>query len=139
MPFVRARYPADWSAISRQARERAGWCCQWDGCTARQYDVGWWEMVDGVWRWHRALTHTFGRWKDAREAAAGWYYEQGEDGRPPTVIVLTVAHLNHDPQDCRPENLRAWCQRHHLAYDHDLHRANAQATRRARAGTLELF
>lgn len=30
-------------------------------------------------------------------------------------------------------------QRHHLAYDHDHHRANAQATRRAKAGTLELF
>lgn len=55
------------------------------------------------------------------------------------VIVLTVAHLNHDPTDCSPENLAAMCQRHHLAYDHAHHQANAQATRRAKAGTLELF
>jgi hypothetical protein len=31
--------------------------------------------------------------------------------------VLTVAHLNHDPQDCRDENLKAFCQRCHLRYD----------------------
>lgn len=38
-----------------------------------------------------------------------------------------------------PSNLAAMCQRHHLAYDHNHHRANAQATRRAKAGTLEMF
>lgn len=32
-------------------------------------------------------------------------------------VVLTTAHLNHTPEDCRPENLRAWCQRCHLTYD----------------------
>jgi hypothetical protein len=32
-------------------------------------------------------------------------------------VVLTIAHLNHKPEDCRPENLRAWCQRCHLTYD----------------------
>lgn len=37
-------------------------------------------------------------------------------------VVLTVAHLNHDPADCRPENLRAWCQMCHLNYDRK-HRA----------------
>lgn len=25
-----------------------------------------------------------------------------------SIVVLTVAHLNHQPEDCRPENLRAW-------------------------------
>ena len=32
-------------------------------------------------------------------------------------IVLTIAHLNHDPSDCRPENLRALCQKCHNTYD----------------------
>ncbi len=32
-------------------------------------------------------------------------------------IVLTVAHLNHVPEDCSPENLRALCQRCHNQYD----------------------
>lgn len=32
-------------------------------------------------------------------------------------VVLTIAHLNHTPEDCRPENLRALCQRCHNQYD----------------------
>lgn len=32
-------------------------------------------------------------------------------------VVLTVAHLNHTPEDCRPENLRALCQACHNRYD----------------------
>jgi len=32
-------------------------------------------------------------------------------------VVLTVAHLNQIPEDCREENLAALCQRCHLRYD----------------------
>ena len=32
-------------------------------------------------------------------------------------MTLTVAHLNHDPMDCRPENLKAMCAPCHLKYD----------------------
>ena len=31
--------------------------------------------------------------------------------------VLTCAHLDHNPSNCDPGNLRAWCQRCHLTYD----------------------
>lgn len=31
--------------------------------------------------------------------------------------TLTVAHLNHIPGDCRPENLAAYCAPCHLRYD----------------------
>ena len=55
------------------------------------------------------------------------------------MIVLTVAHLDHDPTNCDDDNLRAWCQRHHLAYDHAHHMKNAQATRKAKAGTPDMF
>lgn len=48
-------------------------------------------------------------------------------------------HADEYPENCADDNLRAMCQRHHLAHDHEHHRANAQATRRAKAGTLELF
>ena len=40
-------------------------------------------------------------------------------------IVLTIAHLNHIPEDCRPENLRALCQRCHNQYD-AAHRAETR-------------
>lgn len=32
-------------------------------------------------------------------------------------VVLTVAHLNHTPEDCDDSNLMAMCQRCHLTYD----------------------
>ena len=35
-------------------------------------------------------------------------------------VVLTVAHLDHNPSNCDPTNLRAWCQR----YDRPNDRAN---------------
>jgi hypothetical protein len=142
-PENRARYPKDWAAISLAARERAQWRCMHAGCLAQQYVVGWWResMRGHVWvpEWPRDGIFIGQTYADAREVAAGIYAAQGESGDKPTVIVLTVAHLNHRPEDCRPENLAAMCQRHHLAYDHDHHRANAQATRRAKAGTAELF
>lgn len=33
------------------------------------------------------------------------------------VVVLTIAHLDHTPENCDPENLRAWCQKCHNSYD----------------------
>lgn len=32
-------------------------------------------------------------------------------------IVLTIAHLDHQPENCDPENLRALCQKCHNQYD----------------------
>ncbi len=32
-------------------------------------------------------------------------------------IVLTIAHLDHTPENCDPSNLRALCQRCHNQYD----------------------
>jgi hypothetical protein len=40
-----------------------------------------------------------------------------------SIVVLTVAHLNHQPEDCDDENLRAWCQRCHNTYDAPMRRA----------------
>lgn len=32
-------------------------------------------------------------------------------------VVLTIAHLDHTPENCNPENLRALCQKCHNTYD----------------------
>lgn len=58
------------------------------------------------------------------------------------VVVLTVAHLNHDPMDCRDENLKALCQKCHLTYDARHHARSAALTRyrmKKAAGQLELI
>lgn len=43
--------------------------------------------------------------------------------------TLTVAHLNHKPEDCRPENLKAMCAPCHLRYDAK-HHAETRAKKR---------
>jgi len=42
-------------------------------------------------------------------------------------VVLTVAHLDHTPENCDYKNLRAWCQRCHLTYDAKHHAETRQA------------
>lgn len=41
------------------------------------------------------------------------------------VVVLTVAHLDHTPENCDPDNLRAMCQGCHNRYDAP-HRAESR-------------
>ena len=77
--------------------------------------------------------------------AAGWRCEwcgAANDQPPPKTskrVVLTVAHLNHDPADNRPENLRALCQPCHLHHDAAQHRRSRAANLRARLMTGDLF
>jgi hypothetical protein len=159
-PENRHRYPADWPAISLAAKDRARWRCQHPGCMATQYSIGTWICWGGgphEWRpieGNRPASTARDNWFDlagegcdcygnrwtykaAREFVRAHWAPTDEDY--PTIIVLTVAHLDHQPENCDPSNLSAMCQRHHLAYDQDHHRANAQATRRQRSGTRELF
>lgn len=65
------------------------------------------------------------------------------NGQPHPVtgskVVLTTAHVHdHRPEAASLLNLAALCQRCHLNHDKLLHQQNANATRRARARTLEL-
>lgn len=56
-----------------------------------------------------------------------------------TDVVLTIAHLDHTPENCAPENLKALCQRCHLRHDQQHHKETARATRHARKAIGELF
>jgi hypothetical protein len=55
------------------------------------------------------------------------------------VVVLTVAHLDHQPENCADDNLRAMCQRCHNRYDRPHRSVNAAKTRRTKKGNGELF
>ena len=59
-----------------------------------------------------------------KKESVGWKCEMcGKQCRKPGEPfdthknTLTVAHLNHDEMDCRPENLMAMCAPCHLRYD----------------------
>ena len=54
-------------------------------------------------------------------------------------VVLTVAHLDHMPENNDMDNLKHWCQRCHLTYDAPLHAQNAAATRREGKAMCDLF
>lgn len=57
-------------------------------------------------------------------------------------VILTVAHVDHDPTHNDEENLAALCQRCHLRHDAKEHASNARRTARRtrarKAGQLEL-
>ncbi len=102
-PENRDRYPLDWPEISAGIRfGRAGGRCECLGECARG-------------------THD-GRCPNEHGLPA---YGTG------STVVLTTAHLDHTPENCQPDNLRAMCQGCHLHYDRDHHRQTAAATRRA--------
>ncbi|MFI1203523.1 hypothetical protein ACH4VR_29525 [Streptomyces sp. NPDC020883] len=103
-PEEKGRYPADWPAISLRIRTvRAEGRCECEGECGRG-------------------THT-GRCPNLNGQPA---YGTG------SKVVLTVAHLDHTPENCDPANLRAMCQGCHLHYDQDHHaRTRAEARRAA--------
>lgn len=85
-----------------------------------------------------------GRWCAGNPRRGQWF---GADAKPvarPSAadlrrcqrirVVLTIAHLNHLAGDDRDENLRALCQRCHLAHDQRWHLAQARRTRAAKTG-----
>lgn len=54
-------------------------------------------------------------------------------------IVLTVAHLDHTPENCADDNLLHLCQRCHNRYDAPTRAAGIKARRRALNAASDLF
>ena len=50
-------------------------------------------------------------------------------------IILTIAHLDHTPENCDPDNLRALCQKCHNAYDAEHRKQTRQQTKSNRQAT----
>ncbi len=124
-PEMRPRYPKDWPEISREVREAAGWRCE--EC----------RVPDGAWGWREPG----GRFirvnkRRVRQVGLAFHVEEVDGSRRKVFrIVLTVAHLDHVPENVgtpgvRP-NLRAWCQRCHNRYDGPTRVAGIKARRAA--------
>jgi len=140
------RYPKDWNDIRARILRRAGDKCEW--CGVENYALGG-RTRDGIWLpafplGERALRLEWP--KPGTRAYCG--YEVGVvDGKRHYVgeecriirIVLTIAHLDHKPENSADDNLKALCQRCHLRYDHDHHQRNAYATRRAGKAKADMF
>lgn len=115
-PENKARYPKNWKHISTDIRHfRAKLQCEF--------------YVDAGGRVAAAFAEGFERC-------------QAEQYRPHPItgskVVLTVAHLDHTPENCDYENLLAGCQRCHLIYDMEHHRKTREASKKCKQ-TKELF
>jgi hypothetical protein len=108
-----ARYPSDWKQISLRIRtERAAGRCECLGECGRGTHTGRCPNLNG-----------------------GQAYGTG------SKVVLTVAHLDHTPENCDPTNHRAMGQGCHLHYDRDHHaetRARTRGAALAEAGQLAI-
>lgn len=142
MPISRdqaARYPKNWPEISAAIRQRAGNRCEF--CGIQNYAIGCRDKSG-----HFLAARPVGEkllsleWpKPGDWAWCGNGYDEGQKRGKIIRIVLTVAHLDHTPENCADDNLKALCQRCHLRYDAEHHKANAARTRRLKSPQLDLI
>ena len=130
----RARYPSNWVKIRNSILERAENRCE--QCKALNRT----RIARGA---GRDIDTYMTDDADVYCAGTGQYLGRCRmdsfDVLRMTDVVLTIAHLDHTPENCEPENLRAWCQRCHLKYDSIHHTETSRNTRRSRLAIAELF
>ena len=125
-PENRARYPKNWKDVRARILDRAGNKCEgspaFPDC---RIGNGWFR------------NNTTGEIVPPDSGVIeAWEFA---DGDSVTRIVLTIAHLDHTPENCADDNLKAMCQRCHLTYDAKLHAQNANETRRKGKAVSDLF
>lgn len=130
-PENKALYPANWTEISYRIRQRAHNRCEWCGV----------ENMTIIHRFHsdKALWITGDQWQRLPSTEKLLWGNE-------IKVILTVAHLDHNPANCADDNLKALCQKCHLTYDAQHHTVNAKKTRRQKrldeiesSGQLDLF
>jgi len=135
-PENRALYPVDWPAISQAIRQRAGRHCERCGIPDRALG----GRKNGIWYRASPTGETTLGLDWPRPGDWAWCHRVGLHEYLRIVrIVLTVAHLDHDPTNCDEANLQALCQRCHLNYDARHHHETALRTRRAGAAIGDLL
>lgn len=78
-------------------------------------------------------------YREAKELAdTNNEFSDGEESKY-IVIVLTIAHLNHDVTCNDLSNLAALCQRCHNKYDVEFRKSNRKQSRKVKLGIIELF
>jgi 5-methylcytosine-specific restriction endonuclease McrA len=113
-PENKARYPKDWKKIRARILERA--------------------TIDGIPHCEDCGVPNH-EWIERTEA--GWKLSVPDLGG--IYIVLTIAHLDHIPENNSDDNLRAWCQRCHNRYDAPMRAAGIKARRKALNADGDLF
>jgi hypothetical protein len=101
-PENKSRYPKDWPQIAERIKtQRAGGRCECEGECGSGKHLG---RCEARHMKRHPVTKAF--------------------------VFLTVAHLDHTPENCAENNLKAMCQLCHNRYDAD-HRKQTRAQTRA--------
>lgn len=133
-PENRGRYPKDWADVRARILRRADNRCEF--CGVPNYQLGAWIAM----HWHVAEPKGSGLRDNPRHGETfPCRYRESVIWTKVKRIVLTIAHLDHTPENCADENLKALCQRCHLRYDAKHHTQNAARTRRGKSHTPDLF
>lgn len=140
-PENRDRYPDDWAAISKRIRnERANGFCECRGECGADHEGRCCAPNRTFIVRHSTKPWL---WRDAKEVFdafnAGGEFAVPDFLGSPVKVVLTVAHLDHTPENCDDDNLMAMCQLCHNRYDADHRRATRRRTRDREAGQLTLL
>lgn len=142
MPIDYSKYPKNWKTEIRPAiLKRANNCCE--ECGVDNYAVVYWDKELKQWERICGNIHCDAAgngelsYQEARICAD--LNNENAGYKVWIVICLTIAHLNHDINDNRYENLAALCNRCHLNYDKKYHRENAKLTIQKKKGLQSLF
>jgi len=100
MPIIRARYPEDWEAIALRVKHEANWCCQQCQRPCRKPSESLADFLQRVKQWRRGRSPRPAKFEEA-----------------PRRYLLTVAHLDQQPSNQAPSNLKALCTVCHLQFD----------------------
>lgn len=135
-PENKDRYPKNWPEISQRIRKRVGNKCE--ECRVENHALGG-RLRDGTFVPAIPLGEKLTRIEWPEPGTLGWC-SNGTRAEHLRIIriVLTVAHLDHTPEHCADENLKAWCQRCHLRYDAAMKRRGVKQRARAKAVIGEL-
>lgn len=147
-PENKHRYPENWPEIRERILRRACWMCEFchvkNRVWIRRHKITptFYLLVrsgDKPWQIHNyspylgiPCGHTDGHVFDDGPTEMSMQEEHWEKE---IRIVLTIAHLDHTPEHCDDNNLRALCQRCHLLYDKEHH----AKSRHQKPGQLNLF
>src|SRR3954467_9622030 len=113
-PQHRWLYPLDWPQLSAlirfgRAQGRCERCRRPHGRLVYHLGDGrWWDEEEQTWRGGkgRALRRLPSKAPSPTDATIRV-----------TKVFLATAHLDHDPTNNRPRNLKAFCQRCHMLHD----------------------
>lgn len=120
MPMNRKLYPDNWKEIAAERKAAAGYECEECGAPA------------GAWVRHYLSDRA--KWEVTFVDSSGndlkiWWNNEDQLLDKPVLVQLGVAHLDQNPANNDPTNLKVLCRGCHLRYDAPFHAVKARKTK----------